>query len=98
MRRIRAAFYRACPCGESDPACLDFHHKDPSLKVAPISDMITNCVSTEAFLAELSKCVCICSNCHRKHEAEKRGYRTADYTLKTEFESESFDHESEVEE
>jgi hypothetical protein len=54
-----------CMCGETDEACLDFHHKDPTQKEFLISKLVTNS-SFEKLKAELSKCVCVCANCHRK--------------------------------
>lgn len=52
-------------CGESDASCLDFHH------VADKSFSISRRNSSDASLsAEISKCVVLCSNCHRKLHAE----------------------------
>lgn len=62
----RAKLGKSCSCGESDPICLDFHHRDPSTKVGNISRMASKCVSDEKLLAEIAKCDLICSNCHRK--------------------------------
>ncbi|MBU6231640.1 hypothetical protein KGP36_03135 [Patescibacteria group bacterium] len=53
-------------CGENDIACLDFHHTDPSLKEISIATTIKNGWSKERILDEISKCVVLCSNCHRK--------------------------------
>lgn len=53
-----------CPCGERDPACLDFHHRDPFEKVFNISMGTSRPWNT--VLAEIKKCSIICSNCHRK--------------------------------
>lgn len=40
-RRAKSLKFResakCCKCGESDPACLDFHHKDPSKKEADLT-------------------------------------------------------------
>ena len=54
-------------CGESDPACLEFHHKDPLTK----NKMITNYrfYKKERVIKELQKCICLCSNCHKKFHA-----------------------------
>jgi len=52
-------------CDESDPICLDFHHLDPSEKEGQISRM-ANSSSREKLLAEIDKCIILCSNCHRK--------------------------------
>lgn len=50
-------------CGESDPACIDFHHLDENQKEYQISDLV---MSREKMVEELKKCVPICANCHRK--------------------------------
>jgi hypothetical protein len=52
-------------CGESDVACLDWHHTDPSEKEHPVSWLMKN-RSRKAILEEIDKCICLCSNCHRK--------------------------------
>jgi hypothetical protein len=51
-------------CGENHPACLDFHHEDDN-KEANISAMSFS-GNKEKLLKELEKCICLCSNCHRK--------------------------------
>lgn len=59
---------RPCPnCGESDPVCLDFHHLDPTIKEFNVTQPKGR--SLEKIKAEISKCVVICSNCHRKLHA-----------------------------
>lgn len=52
-------------CGETHPACLDYHHRDPSTKTHNLSRMIRSSTK-EAILAEIAKCDVLCSNCHRK--------------------------------
>jgi len=55
-------------CGESDPRCLSFHHRDPSKKEHNISSL-KRC-SWELIKVEIVKCDILCGNCHRKvHEA-----------------------------
>ncbi len=49
-------------CGESHPACLDFHHRDEKLE--SVSKM--RCWSINKILEEIKKCSVLCSNCHRK--------------------------------
>jgi L-lysine 2,3-aminomutase len=51
-------------CGESHIACLDFHHI--SGKDRAVSSMVVQGYSKKRILAEISKCVVLCSNCHRK--------------------------------
>lgn len=49
-------------CGESRLVCIDFHHVDPERKLFCIG---VGSHTDEETAAELTKCVCICSNCHR---------------------------------
>lgn len=52
-------------CGEDSTVCLDFHHvcgKDKNFNIA--SSVRSN--GFAATIAELGKCICVCSNCHRK--------------------------------
>lgn len=53
-------------CGESHPAVLDFHHKDPNAKEAVVAQMIKSGWSIKRVKEELKKCVVLCANCHRK--------------------------------
>jgi len=52
-------------CGESDKACLDWHHIDPSEKEQAVAYLLCN-RSRKSILEEIEKCICLCSNCHRK--------------------------------
>ena len=54
-------------CGESEPACLDFHHEGD--KERNLSAAAVNGWSIERTLREIEKCVVLCANCHRKHHA-----------------------------
>lgn len=54
-------------CDETDHNCLDFHHVDPSEKEIKISTAIGRGANTVA--KELSKCIVVCANCHRKVHA-----------------------------
>ena len=56
-------------CGEKCYACLDFHHEDPTKKVANISRISRDSISIKSIEDEISKCVVVCSNCHRKIHA-----------------------------
>ena len=61
---------RACPyCGESDPACLDFHHRDPADKLHEICDLSNSGCAISTLIKEIEKCILLCSNCHRKYHA-----------------------------
>lgn len=60
-------------CGESHIACLDFHH--PGEKDGMLSGKAKGW-SIKHILAEIAKCVILCSNCHRKlhwNERQKLG-------------------------
>ena len=59
-------------CGESHPATLDFHHRDPSKKTFTIASGGKRVGSRRQVLAEIEKCVVLCSNCHRKLHWEER--------------------------
>lgn len=54
-------------CGESEPVCLDFHHINPDEKKFTIGKHRNK--SKENLLLEISKCICLCANCHRKLHA-----------------------------
>ena len=54
-------------CGEKDPCCLDFHHiKDKQFGIARKPD-----ITLKDLIKETSKCIVVCSNCHRKIHAKK---------------------------
>ena len=50
-----------CKCGEDRPWVIQFHHIDPSNKSFNITSGVR---SRSAIWNEVSKCVCLCSNCH----------------------------------
>jgi hypothetical protein len=56
-------------CGESDPIVIDFHHLDETKKENGISQMMQSNYSLQKIQEELNKCVCLCSNCHRRVHA-----------------------------
>jgi hypothetical protein len=56
-----------CVCGEKDPVCLDFHHYDSSEKEFNVSQALMKTLPD--MITEASKCVIVCSNCHRKIHA-----------------------------
>ena len=50
-------------CGEDEYCCLEVHHiRD---KLYNISQAV-KILPTKLFMAELSKTICVCSNCHKK--------------------------------
>lgn len=56
-------------CKENDPVCLGFHHTDPREKDFTIAHYMA--CSIEKLKMEIQKCVCLCSNCHKKVHAGK---------------------------
>ena len=55
-------------CSEREPVCLDFHHLDPTKKDGNVGAFVSS-QGLEKALAEIEKCICVCSNCHRKIHA-----------------------------
>jgi hypothetical protein len=51
-------------CGENDPACLHFHHRNKADKKSNIASYVFAASSLEKFIAELHKCDVLCANCH----------------------------------
>ena len=58
-------------CNEDRYWVLDFHHKDPKEKDTEISVLIKNC-NKKKLLDEISKCMIVCSNCHRDLHHQER--------------------------
>jgi len=54
-------------CGESHPACLEFHHIKNKEKFLILSELINRGYSKEKIIEEINKCMVLCANCHRKH-------------------------------
>ena len=55
-------------CGESRWFVLDFHHKDDERrrgKTLTVSGMVRARYAKKTILAEIDKCMVVCSNCHR---------------------------------
>ncbi len=59
------ATQKCVDCGESHPACLEFHHTSKD-KEKHLANAVRSGWSREKILAEVAKCVCVCANCHRK--------------------------------
>jgi hypothetical protein len=64
-------------CDEDDPVALDFHHVDGTVKSDNVSNMYT--AEPVRFIAEISKCVLLCKNCHAKLHAKEN--QTASYLM-----------------
>lgn len=54
-----------CCCGMADLECLDFHHVDQKTTEARIPSIHTFNKS----IKEMTKCIVVCANCHRKIHA-----------------------------
>lgn len=64
-------------CGEGDPRCLDFDHRDPGRKKASISRLI-GYSDWNKLLLEIAECDVRCANCHRKRTAQQFGWWNAE--------------------
>lgn len=53
-------------CSENHPATLDFHHKSGKDKKMGVTLMAYHGYAVECILDEISKCLVLCANCHRK--------------------------------
>ena len=58
-------------CGESHPACIEFHHRDAAEKVQCVSEMVCAALAEARILEEIKKCQVLCSNCHQKLHYEE---------------------------
>jgi hypothetical protein len=57
---------KCCRCGENNPNCLVFHHRDGDTKEDKISSMVNHGGSINKIKEEIDKCDIYCTNCHRK--------------------------------
>ncbi len=53
-------------CSENEPICLEFHHPNSAEKVFAIGSFFVVTWKWATILAEIKKCVLLCSNCHKK--------------------------------
>ena len=61
-------------CGfDKHPAALEFHHRDPQVKVFNVSAAVTapKKYPWPLILAELAKCDVICANCHKIEHCDR---------------------------
>lgn len=63
---------KGCPYTETDQRVLEFHHV--AKKDYEITRMVTGGFSIKRIQAEISKCIVLCSNCHRKLTVDQRGW------------------------
>ena len=62
---------RPCPCGETEPCCLSFHHTNGD-KTGNISDMVNRGYGLTRIQKEIDKCDILCLNCHAKLHGKER--------------------------
>lgn len=55
-------------CPETEPCCLQFHHRDPKKKDIEVS-VAASRWSWERLMKEINKCAVLCANCHTKVHA-----------------------------
>ena len=74
-------FKKKCSqCNETHPACLDFHHREPSKKNFTIASGTYN--SKKAVEREITKCDVLCKNCHAKlHYSNTHGVPSTPLTM-----------------
>lgn len=53
-------------CDEKHPACIQFHHRDPSNKVDRVNRLLAQSKSLKLVKEEIEKCDLLCANCHAK--------------------------------
>ena len=61
----RSAEAGCARCDESEPACLDYHHRNPDGKSKSVSRLVVDGVSRARLSEEIDKCDVLCANCHR---------------------------------
>ena len=62
---------RGCErCGETDPVCLQWHHRDQRQTVRTIASFCG--FSWKKLMGEIAKCDVVCGNCHCKEHYEER--------------------------
>lgn len=54
-----------CDCGVSDLECLDYHHIDQTTLESRVPSIHT----FQKSIREMTKCIVLCANCHRKIHA-----------------------------
>jgi hypothetical protein len=56
-------------CGNQDYRVIDFHHLNQNEKEFNVGDMVE--MSLDKIKKEISKCITLCSNCHRIYHWEE---------------------------
>lgn len=64
---------KCAKCGMNDSRCLQWHHRNPSSKSFTIGSAVySRNKSWDTIMNEVSKCECLCANCHFITHAELR--------------------------
>jgi len=68
QRDDRMAKYKTpcLKCGETRVYCICFHHVDPHYKTFNIGGGTPKNADEQSIADEVSKCVCLCHNCHKE--------------------------------
>lgn len=66
IHSLKVATDGCSECGESDPACLDFHHRSNTAKEMAVNKMVPYGYGREDIREEIEKCDILCTNCHWK--------------------------------
>ncbi len=61
--------YSCSRCPENHISCIEFHHKNQKDKLDNISRLIRDNKPKHIILAEIKKCIPLCTNCHRKEHS-----------------------------
>lgn len=73
---------RGCSrCPENHPAALDFHHQDRSIKLGQVNRFLSN---SWQLIVEVSKCIILCANCHRKEHHAHPQRKTQEFSIRKE--------------
>lgn len=62
-------------CGEREPVCLDFHHREPATKLFNIGKNLSRFSNAQVLRDEIAKCDVVCGNCHLRHHPSVRAVR-----------------------
>lgn len=73
LQAIKMLGSKCCICGYNRCVdALEFHHKDPTQKEFKLG--AGNTISWQEYKKEASKCILVCSNCHKEIHS-KIGYK-----------------------
>jgi len=70
-------------CPEKRPSCLQYHHLDPTTKIAGVGTL-SQSKPPVIVAAEMEKCILLCANCHFVEE-NGDGYKDEDRNVEKEY-------------